>query len=82
MHVTRRQAILATVALSVAGSAPRMALSAPSPADVRAIAKEAYIYGFPLVDTYRTSASLDCCRPRQKHASLRRGIHAREDSAL
>ena len=24
-----------------------------SPAEVRAIAKEAYVYGFPLVDSYR-----------------------------
>src|SRR5262245_8125025 len=28
-----------------------------SPADARAIAKEAYIYGFPLVDSYRIQYS-------------------------
>jgi len=27
-----------------------------TPAEARAIAKEAYVYGFPLVDSYRISA--------------------------
>ena len=29
----------------------------PTPDQVRAIAKEAYVYGFPLVDSYRVSYS-------------------------
>jgi hypothetical protein len=30
-----------------------MTASQPTPADARAIAKEAYIYGYPMVDSYR-----------------------------
>jgi hypothetical protein len=56
MRINRREAILGTVAISIAGVA-RPAMAAPSPAEVRAIAKEAYIYGFPLVDTYRIQHS-------------------------
>jgi len=45
---------LAFVASSVAAGAPvAHAQSAAALADARAIAKEAYIYGFPLVDSYR-----------------------------
>jgi hypothetical protein len=45
---------LALVASSVAAGAPvAHAQSAAALADARAIAKEAYIYGFPLVDSYR-----------------------------
>jgi hypothetical protein len=41
-------------------SAPPAALAQPAPltpAEVRAIAKEAYVYGFPLVDNYRVMHS-------------------------
>ncbi|MEO8303167.1 MAG: DUF1254 domain-containing protein [Betaproteobacteria bacterium] len=41
-------ALLPTGAASAAGAAP-----AVTPAEARAIAKEAYIYGYPLVDNYR-----------------------------
>jgi hypothetical protein len=36
-----------------AGSIPANAESSVSPAEARKIAKEAYVYGFPLVDSYR-----------------------------
>ena len=42
-------ALLLFLPLTVAGAQPDI-----SPAEARAIAKEAYIYGFPLVDNYRT----------------------------
>ena len=42
--------IMLLVATSTALATPSMALS---PSEARAIAKEAYVYGFPLVDTYR-----------------------------
>jgi hypothetical protein len=32
---------------------PELSQTVTSPAEARAIAKEAYIYGFPLVDSYR-----------------------------
>ena len=43
-------AILGAIAT---GGAPARAQPLPDPAELRAIAKEAYIYGFPLVDSYR-----------------------------
>ena len=44
----------AFVAITVtAKSVPASAESSVSPAEARKIAKEAYIYGFPLVDSYR-----------------------------
>jgi hypothetical protein len=58
MHstISRRDVLLggsaATATLAAGGTAPR-AQAAPSPAEIRAIAKEAYTYGFPLVDSYR-----------------------------
>ena len=46
---------LAISSLLLAGGAvPTAAQSGPSPAEVRAIAKEAYIYGFPMVTNYDT----------------------------
>ncbi len=47
-----------TVALSVPWLAPTaQAQTSVSPAQARAIAKEAYIYGFPMVDHYRIQYS-------------------------
>ncbi|HWM43424.1 MAG TPA: DUF1254 domain-containing protein, partial [Burkholderiales bacterium] len=40
-------------AISFLALAACHAAAAPTPAEVRAIAKEAYIYGFPMVDNYR-----------------------------
>lgn len=46
--------ISATIGLfSFSALVPLKAASAVTPAEARAIAKEAYIYGFPLVDSYR-----------------------------
>ena len=59
----RTRATLAAAALCVAGGLPgwpvqlaakaRPAKNAITPAEARAIAKEAYTYGYPLVDNYR-----------------------------
>jgi hypothetical protein len=48
--------VLAAASLSLAGcnSTPKPAEGALSPADARAIAKEAYIYGFPMAANYNT----------------------------
>ncbi|MDF7799692.1 hypothetical protein P4C99_09455 [Pontiellaceae bacterium B1224] len=43
----------ATLLCGCASSKDASAQDAPSPAEVRAIAKEAYTYGYPLVDNYR-----------------------------
>jgi hypothetical protein len=52
MSITRRS-LLGTTVLAVA--APQLAFSEPSitPGEAHAIAKEAYIYGYPMVDGYR-----------------------------
>lgn len=50
--VTRR-AILGVIMLLVAQQSPAFAQAGITPAEVRAIAKEAYVYGFPMVDSYR-----------------------------
>lgn len=42
------------LAITLMGGAAS-AQTAPSPSEVRAIAKEAYIYGFPMVDSYRVN---------------------------
>jgi hypothetical protein len=44
---------LAAITTVIARSVPASAQSNISPADARRIAKEAYVYGFPLVDSYR-----------------------------
>ncbi|RYD19778.1 MAG: DUF1254 domain-containing protein [Verrucomicrobiaceae bacterium] len=49
--------LLAAVALSGAVSAVAQVEKTFSPEEVRAVAKEAYIYGFPLVDNYRIQHS-------------------------
>jgi hypothetical protein len=57
--MNRRQTFFAAAAL-LAGKAlvPMHALAQPlAPADARALAKEAVIYGFPLVDSYRIQIS-------------------------
>ena len=48
-----RSAALAAVSAATATSMPALAQAGATPAEARAIAKEAYIYGFPLVDNYR-----------------------------
>jgi len=57
MHTTvsRREMLVgtATFAALATGNAPLRAQPLPSAAEIRAIAKEAYIYGYPLVDSYR-----------------------------
>ena len=45
--------LCALYARQFASGAPVTAQDVVSPADARAIAKEAYIFGFPLVDGYR-----------------------------
>ncbi|HKA02662.1 MAG TPA: DUF1254 domain-containing protein, partial [Candidatus Solibacter sp.] len=60
--LTRRNTLLGATALAALGVAS-IVRTAPahaqpvSPAETRAIAKEAYIYGFPLVDNYRIQHS-------------------------
>ncbi len=51
-------------------AAPAAPTSAPSLEQVRAIAKEAYIYGFPMVDSYRIQHSyfVDTANPEYKGA--------------
>ena len=48
----RSAALMATTAMT-AKCIPARAQSSVSPDEARAIAKEAYIYGFPVVDNYR-----------------------------
>ena len=48
-----RSAALAAITAATMKSAPVSAQTDVSPAEARAIAKEAYIYGFPIVDNYR-----------------------------
>lgn len=44
---------LAPLALSMLAATATAATPPPTPAEARAIAKEAYVYGFPMVDNYR-----------------------------
>ena len=54
MEITRRKAFLSTAGLVVSFQAGQVrAQSAVGPAEARVIAKEAYIYGEPMVDGYR-----------------------------
>jgi hypothetical protein len=48
-----RSAALAAITATTAKSYPASAQTGVSPAEARAIAKEAYVYGFPIVDNYR-----------------------------
>ena len=48
-----RSAALAAITAATMKSAPVSAQTDVSPTEARAIAKEAYIYGFPIVDNYR-----------------------------
>ncbi|MGK7871336.1 DUF1254 domain-containing protein [Falsiroseomonas sp. E2-1-a20] len=53
---TRRDILLGGCAMMggiATHSAPGVAQPLPDPAEIRAIAKEAFIYGYPLVDSYR-----------------------------
>ena len=58
MSTKSTQAVIFSVALLVAWVFPAaQAQTAATPAEARAIAKEAYIYGFPMVDHYRIQYS-------------------------
>jgi len=48
-----RSAALAAISATAAKSIPAFAQAGISPAEARGIAKEAYVYGFPIVDNYR-----------------------------
>ena len=51
--ITRRSFAGGVALLPALRFAPALAQTKISPAEARAIAKEAYIYGFPVVDNYR-----------------------------
>ena len=55
LHTSFKLAMASVLALTLlpAGAASTTAAPAVTPAEARAIAKEAYIYGYPLVDNYR-----------------------------
>ena len=54
MRLTPQFHIGSALALSIAGLGSKSAQAADvTPAEARAIAKEAYIYGYPMVDGYR-----------------------------
>ncbi|AHY52478.1 DUF1254 domain-containing protein [Bradyrhizobium japonicum] len=58
MHSLRLNVLLTTLSLlSPLAIEPAHAQEAATPAEARAIAKEAYIYGFPMVDNYRVQYS-------------------------
>jgi hypothetical protein len=58
MSTKRTQALVCSVALLAAWVFPAaQAQTSATPAEARAIAKEAYIYGFPMVDHYRIQYS-------------------------
>jgi hypothetical protein len=48
-----RSTALAAITVTTTRAIPAHAQTAVTPAEARAIAKEAYIYGFPMVDNYR-----------------------------
>lgn len=49
--------LLFPITLAAALTYPASIRAAPTPGEIRAIAKEAYLYGFPLVDNYRIQHS-------------------------
>ena len=51
--ITRRSFTGGIALLPALRFAPALAQTEVNPAEARAIAKEAYIYGFPIVDNYR-----------------------------
>jgi len=53
MHSISRRKFLGASALAVAAPGLAFANGTVSPEEARSIAKEAYIYGFPIVDSYR-----------------------------
>jgi hypothetical protein len=53
MMITRRTVAAGLGALPLAGALPVEGAESMLPGRARALAKEAYIYGFPLVDGYR-----------------------------
>jgi hypothetical protein len=58
MVAVRLNVLLTTLALlSLLAVEPALAQETVTPAEARAIAKEAYIYGFPMVDNYRVQYS-------------------------
>jgi hypothetical protein len=58
-----RSAAITAITATVARSIPAHGQTAITPEEARAIAKEAYIYGFPLVDNYRVEYSYFVDRP-------------------
>ena len=91
MNISRRSFSLAVVAAAaVAGFAPAQAADVTAE-EARAIAKEAYIYGFPMVDSYRIQHAyfVDSKNPeykgalepaRQHPARLHAGRHGDPDA--
>jgi len=67
LHALRSLAALALVAALPAAAAD------PTPAEARAIARDAYVYGFPLVDSYRIQHAyfVDRANPEYKGPSNR-----------
>src|SRR5580658_5194389 len=63
-----RSAAFVTATAMAAKSIPARAQSSVSPGEARAIAKEAYIYGFPMVDNYRVQYAyfVDAKNPEYK----------------
>ena len=63
-----RRAFVGGVALLLAFQFPASAQTGVDPAEVRVIAKEAYIYGFPMVDSYRIQHAyfVDTANPQFK----------------
>jgi hypothetical protein len=47
------RSLVSALFVACAADLPELSQTVTSPAEARAIAKEAYIYGFPLVDSYR-----------------------------
>src|SRR5262245_65293165 len=72
-----RSAAMPALALLVAAPlAAATSAQAPSPAEARAIAKDAYIYGFPLVDNYRVLYSYFVDRDGPEHKGARNEVHS------
>ena len=65
-----RSAALGAVTATAAKSIPALGQTGVTPAEARAIAKEAYIYGFPMVDNYRIQYAyfVDRAEPRVQGA--------------
>jgi hypothetical protein len=56
-HAMMRKAVAALLCLILAAPGPAQAKNDLTPVEARAIAKEAFVFGFPLVDSYRVQYS-------------------------